>query len=78
MEVNIMKITMKCNPSVHQEPRYQPIPITPLSSKESLLQWLRQSGRLKPRQADAHPDSQILGEIDALLDQDDYAIEEEE
>jgi hypothetical protein len=71
-------MTTKYNPSVHQEPRYQAIPVTPPSTQESLLNWLRRTGRLKPRQADAHPDSQILDELDEIIDPDNYPAEEEE
>jgi hypothetical protein len=69
---------MKFNPSVSQEPRYQAIPVMQVASKETLLHWLERTGRLKLRQADAHPDSQILEELDDIIDPDNYAIEEEE
>jgi hypothetical protein len=71
-------MSAKYNPSVHQAPRYQPIPVTPPSSQESLLHWLRRTGRLKPRQADAHPDSQILEELEEIIDSEDYSLEDSE
>jgi Tfp pilus assembly protein PilN len=49
-----------------------------ITSKETLLHWLERTGRLKLRQSDAHPDSQILEELDDIIDPDNYAIEEEE
>jgi hypothetical protein len=69
---------MKINPSISQEPRYQAIPVMQITSKETLLHWLERTGRLKLRQSDAHPDSQILEELDDIIDPDNYAIEEEE
>lgn len=69
---------MKFNPSLSQEPRYQAIPVMQITSKETLLDWLERTGRLKLRQSDAHPDSYILEELDDIIDPDNYAIEEEE
>jgi hypothetical protein len=34
------------NPALHEEPRHQPTAIVPLTQKESLLDWLANSGRL--------------------------------
>jgi hypothetical protein len=71
-------MAMQCNPSVRQELRYQAIPVLPPSSRESLLHWLERTGRLKSRQADSHPDSQILEELEDIIDPETYPLDEEE
>jgi len=37
------------NPSVRQEARYEPATVIPLKTDSSILEWLRNSGRMMPR-----------------------------
>jgi len=37
------------NPSVRQEARYEPASVIPLKTDSSILEWLRNSGRMMPR-----------------------------
>ena len=66
------------NPSIRQELRYQAAPVTPLVATESLLDWLRRTGRLKPKEADSYQVLSLLDEIDEILDPEIADIEEEE
>jgi hypothetical protein len=67
------------NPSIRQELRYQAAPVTPLVATESLLDWLRRTGRLKPKETDSsYQVLSILDEIDEILDPEIADIEEEE
>jgi len=66
------------NPSIRQELRYQAAPVTPLVATESLLDWLRRTGRLKPKEADSYKVLSILDDIDEILDPEIADIEEEE
>lgn len=66
------------NPSVHQEPRNQPIPIIPLKTTESLLAWLRRTGRLKPREVDLLKEDEALEDLEYILNPEIYNLEKEE
>ena len=66
------------NPSIRQELRYQAAPVTPLVATESLLDWLRRTGRLKSKEADSYQVLSILDDIDEILDPEIADIEEEE
>ncbi len=39
------------NPSLSQEPRYEPATVIPLKQDISLLDWLEQNNRLMPRES---------------------------
>ena len=39
------------NPSLRQEPRYEPATVIPLKQDTSLLDWLEQNNRLMPRES---------------------------
>ncbi|MDR9401874.1 MAG: DUF3134 domain-containing protein [Halothece sp. Uz-M2-17] len=39
------------NPSLRQEPRYEPATVIPLKQDTSLLDWLDQNNRLMPRES---------------------------
>ncbi len=61
------------NPSLRQEPRYEPAAVIPLTHDSSLLDWLRAEGRLMAREKD---DRELLLEEDQdlseLMDGDDH------
>jgi hypothetical protein len=55
------------NHSVRQEPRYQAIPIIPSRATESLLDWLKRTGRLKPREIDLSQEDKVLEDLEDAL-----------
>ena len=67
------------NPSLRQEPRYEPAAVIPLKNESSLLDWLEARGRLIPRD---HQDSRNRleddEEISELMDVDDHVYEDDE
>lgn len=66
------------NPSVHQAPRYQAIPIIPLTETESLLNWLKRTGRLKPRDVNSSEEIEIPEDLEDIIDNHLHNLEEEE
>lgn len=66
------------NPSLRQEPRYQAIPIIPPIATESLLEWLKRTGRLKPREIDLSQQDEVLEDLEYILDPEIYNQEKEE
>jgi hypothetical protein len=68
------------NPSLSQEPRNhnQLIPILPPIAKESLLDWLQRTGRLKSPDVDLLPDLEVPEELDDILDPEAYREDHEE
>ena len=65
------------NPSLRQEPRYQALPIIPLKMTESLLAWLKRTGRLKPRDIDLPQKDEVLEDIEYILEPEIYQKEKE-
>jgi hypothetical protein len=64
------------NPSLHQEPRYEPATVIPLKQEISLIDWLKANNRLIPREAheivvDATGGELDAEEFDGLIDNDD-------
>jgi hypothetical protein len=66
------------NPSVHQEPRNQPLLVIPLIETESLLIWLKRTGRLKPREVDLFHGNEVLEDLEYILNPEIYDTEKEE
>lgn len=66
------------NPSLREEPRYQPARVIPVAQESSLLNWLEASGRLSARETaeDEYPTDEP--DISALMDVSDAAYEDEE
>ncbi len=63
------------NPSLRREPRYEPAAVIPLKNESSLLDWLKQTGRLKYREHNKETELELLEqdeEIAELIDVDDY------
>ncbi len=62
------------NPSVRQESRYEPASVIPLKTDSSILEWLRNSGRMMPRDKEEVEKNQINLEedidISGLIDDD--------
>jgi phosphopantothenoylcysteine synthetase/decarboxylase len=38
------------NPSLRQEPRYEPAPVIPVNKDSSIIEWLEKNGRLTKRE----------------------------
>lgn len=71
-------MTLFHNPALYQEPRSQPLKITPPIPRESLLGWLERTGRLRFSE-DEKPQEEKIGEdLDDILEPEIYAVEEEE
>ncbi len=66
------------NPSLSQELRYQSIPVVPLKATETLLDWLKRTGRLKLREIETFQENEIVEELDDVIDPEVYQREEEE
>jgi hypothetical protein len=63
------------NPSLRREPRYEPAAVIPLKDESGLLDWLKQTGRLKYREQIKDIEPELLEqdeEIAELIDVDDY------
>ena len=65
------------NPSLLKEPRYQAIPIIPSKPTETLLDWLKRTGRLKTREIDSSLKNEVLEELENIIDEAVYGSEEE-
>ncbi|MEA5508592.1 DUF3134 domain-containing protein [Crocosphaera sp. UHCC 0190] len=62
----------KCNPSVRQEPRYEPAAVIPVKQDSSILNWLEATNRLIPREQEESTSSvEEDAEISDLIDVDD-------
>ncbi len=68
------------NPSLRQEPRYEPAAVLPITRETSLLDWLRASNRLIFREKeeslaevllDDVEISELMGDVDDGLYEDD-------
>ena len=64
------------NPSLHQEPRYEPAAVIPLKQEASLIDWLKANNRLIPRDSaevvfDAAEDDGLEDFIDTEGDYED-------
>lgn len=66
------------NPSLRQELRYQAIPVIPLITTESLLDWLKRTGRLKPREIDLCLDDEIPEDLEYMPESEIDNLDEEE
>lgn len=77
------------NPSLQQEPRYEPAKVVPLGGEPSMLEWLSTQGRLVKRDPEERQASIVAEDIDLLeiegdyyeaddSDDDDFEIEEDE
>jgi hypothetical protein len=67
------------NPSLRQEPRYEPAAVIPLKQNSSLLNWLVANDRLIMRE---HEDRESLlqddVEISELMDVDDHVYDDDD
>lgn len=72
------------NPSLIEEPRYEPAKVIPVMQEPSLIDWLEASGRLSARESTEddystdEPDTDFSALIDVNDHTDDYDDSEEE
>jgi len=60
------------NPALVQEPRYEPAIVIPLKQEASLLDWLKASNRLIPREVvEIEKTKPTDDDLDVLMDGDD-------
>lgn len=63
---------MDKNPALIQEPRYEPAIVIPLKQEASLLDWLKASNRLIPREpVEVEKKVKSDDDLDVLMDGDD-------
>ena len=64
---------MDKNPALVQEPRYEPAIVIPLKQEASLLDWLKASNRLIPREPVEVEKEKVKSDddLDVLMDGDD-------
>jgi hypothetical protein len=67
------------NPSLSQKPRHEPASVIPIKQESSLLDWLKETGRLIPREA---KDLELIGEedeeISELMEVDDTDLDDDD
>lgn len=59
------------NPALLQEARYEPAIVIPLKQEASLLDWLKASGRLIPRESLEKENLSSEDDLEALIDNED-------
>lgn len=68
------------NPALIQEPRYEPAIVIPLKQEASLLDWLKASNRLIPREPVEVEKLKAEDDLDVLMDgeEEDFVDDIEE
>jgi hypothetical protein len=68
------------NPALIQEPRYEPAIVIPLKQEASLLDWLKASNRLIPREPVEVEKVKAEDDLDVLMDgeEEDFVDDIEE
>lgn len=66
------------NPSLRQEPRYEPATVIPLKRGESLLEWLESNNRLVHRTAQVDEDEESEEEFAVLMGVDDKDFDDDD
>jgi hypothetical protein len=67
------------NPSLRQEPRYEPAVVIPLKQEASFLDWLGNNGRLIARDKDERESTLTDDEeIADLMDVDDHVYDDDD
>jgi Protein of unknown function (DUF3134) len=78
------------NPSLRQEPRYEPARVIPVNKDSSIIEWLERNNRLIPREREEHElvvedelelsefmDTDDTYDVDDLDDDDEIEIDED-
>lgn len=56
------------NPALRQEPKSQPLTVLTYVSRETLLEWLERTGKLKSNEVDESPEHQLPEDLETLED----------
>jgi hypothetical protein len=65
-------MTISYNPALSEERRDQPVQVVPLPPRETLLNWLARSGRLKPQEFDECQRRKISEDLDEIIEPEIY------
>jgi Protein of unknown function (DUF3134) len=72
-------VTRYSSPALREEPRNQRTKIIFARENESLYQWIRSTGRFKPREPDEETsDPEMLEELEDIMETSIYEQEKEE
>ena len=71
-------VTRYSSPALREEPRNQRTKIIYTRENESLFQWIKNTGRFKPREPDEANDPEMLEELDEIMETSIYEQEKEE
>jgi len=67
------------NPSVRQEPRYEPAAVIPINKNASLIDWLKANNRLIARESvDVEIEAEEDVEISELIEVDDSGYDDDD
>ena len=66
------------NPALSEEFRYEPAQIIQLTGSESLLNWLKPTGRIKSYESDQSHDNDVPEEIENIIGISIIDLEQEE
>ncbi len=68
------------NPSVRQEPRYEPAAVIPLKKDASILEWLQKNNRIIARDKVEEPDLLLEEDVELseLMDVDDMGYDDDD
>ena len=66
------------NPALSEESRYEPAQIIPLTGSESLLNWLKRTGRIKSYEYDQSHDNDVPEELENMIGISISDLEQEE
>lgn len=66
------------NPALHEEPRNQSMKSVPPLPRESLLNWLENSGRFQATQVDESDAYKMAEDLDSFLEPEIYSPDNEE
>ena len=66
------------NPALSEESRYEPAQIIQLTGSESLLNWLKRTGRIKSYESDQSHENDVPEEIENIIELSDIDLEQEE
>lgn len=71
-------MTTHTNPALRQESRHQPMNVVPPIPRETLLDWLERTGRLRSQTIEDNEPNKVDVDIDSILDPEAYALDAED
>ncbi len=68
------------NPSLRQEPRYEPAAVIPVTRHTSLLSWLEETNRIIPREKEELQRETLKDDVDIseLMEVDDHSYDDDD